>query len=219
MCGTITEIKPHPKRSQWVVVWIDGEAACAVPVEEASHLQRGQVLSAEELARLQVTQAYYEAKELALGYLARRPRSIAEVARYLRQKGFTDAVIERVLERLHALAYLDDRAFAQYWVEQRATFRPCGVLALRYELRQKGVPDEIIEDILSQVDEEAMAWKALRPQLRRWRNLDWSAFQQKATSYLARRGFPYDIIHDVVQRAWHERTTAASGEAPIGGEP
>lgn len=215
MAGVITDIVPHPKRAGWVVIQVEGRDACRLPVEETAQLEPGQTLTETELARLQEIEAYYEAKELALGYLARRPRSTAEVGRYLRQKGFASTVIERVIARLQALGYLDDRAFAAFWVEQRTTFRPRGRMALRHELRQKGIPDAVIDEALSQVDEEASAWAALRPQLRRWQHLDWPTFREKAAAYLARRGFPYDIIRDVVWRAWHEREGASSDVSPV----
>ena len=200
----ITDIKVHGKDAYWVQIYVDGEPAFTLPVEEAIHLQRGQQLHPEEFARLNALAQYYQAKERAMTYLARRPRSVAEVRRYLREKGFAPEIIERVLQRLQILDYVNDRDFAAFWVEQREAFRPRGVRALRYELRQKGIDDEIIDEAVRDVDEITSARRALRTRTSRWRTLDWPVFRQKATAFLVRRGFTYDVIRDVVREAWQE---------------
>ena len=106
--------------------------------------------------------------------------------RYLRQKGYASDAIAAALERLLAQRYVDDEAFAQSWRENRDRFRPRGARALRYELRQKGVASEIIDDVLTDLDEDASAWAALEGQLERWRGLDREAYQKKAMSFLSR---------------------------------
>ncbi len=204
MAGTITDIKPQKRSRERVDVYIDGRQAFSLPLAEAVHLRVGQHLSDEELAHWQFRDAYTRARDLALAYVARRPRSTAEVRRYLRQKGFADEVVERVVARLQELAYLDDREFAAYWVEQRATFRPRGRLALQQELREKGVSEALIRDVLQDVDETAGAWKVLQRYLPRWRHLDWPAYRRKAGALLARRGFSYEVIRATLARGWAE---------------
>ncbi len=204
MAGAITDIKVQDRNGRWVQVYVEGEPAFTLPVEEAVHLRRGQQLNAADMARWRALSQYYQAKERALAYLARRPRSMTEVRRYLKDKGFDTETIERVMTRLQTLDYVNDRTFAAYWVEQRTTFRPRGVIALRHELRQKGVDEHIIDEVVAQVDETVGARQALRPHLHRWRALDWPTFRQKATAFLARRGFHYETIREVVQEAWQE---------------
>jgi SOS response regulatory protein OraA/RecX len=80
---------------------------------------------------------------------------------------------------------------------------------LRYELRQKGVDNTVLDDVMSEVDDETAAWAALEPKLERWRVLDQMEFYQKVTSFLARRGFNYDVTRRVCKRAW---VTLGSGE-------
>ncbi len=48
--------------------------------------------------------------------------------------------IARVIDYLSEMHYVDDEAFAEFWVDQRETFRPRSRLALRQELAQKGLP-------------------------------------------------------------------------------
>jgi len=204
MAGHITALEVQKKNKNRVNVYLDGAFAFGLPLTVAVQLHKGQWLSDEDIARLKAEDAYVRAMEAATTFLAVRPRSIAEVRRRLQRGKFDSATIERVIQRLQELDYLDDEAFARYWVENRETFRPRGLRALRYELRQKGIADEIIDTILKDVSPEVSARAALAPKVRQWKHLEWTEFRKKATQYLARRGFSYDVIRGAVVDAWQE---------------
>ncbi len=102
-------------------------------------LRKGQQLSPAQIGVLQEEGVEDLAYQKALNYLAARPRSVAEVDGYLQRKGYLETTIQIVLERLQAHQYLDDDAFARFWIDNRNRFRPRGTPALRQELRQKGL--------------------------------------------------------------------------------
>jgi regulatory protein len=85
--------------------------------------------------------------EVAARYLGARPRTRWELERRLHRTGADEAVVERTIERLAALGYVDDRAFARWWAEQRDRHAPRGRRMVEAELRQHGVPREIIEEL------------------------------------------------------------------------
>lgn len=87
--------------------------------------------------------------DAAARFLEVRPRSVAEVRRRLRDAGYRPELVEGALERMLALGYLDDAAFARTWVESRDRARPRGARALRDELRRKGVAAEHVEAALA----------------------------------------------------------------------
>ena len=103
---------------------------------------------------------------------------------------------------------MDDDAFARYWLEHRERYRPRGARAIGYELRQKGVDKEIIDNVLIELDEEASAWAAIERKLNRWRALAPAEFRKKAMGFLSRRGFGYDTVRVVCQKAWTTVETA-----------
>ena len=84
--------------------------------------------------------------EIAIGYLGTRPRTRWETERRLRRAGAEDPVIAETIERLVELGYLDDVAFARWWGEQRDRHAPRGSRMIEAELRQHGVPREVIEE-------------------------------------------------------------------------
>ena len=85
--------------------------------------------------------------EVAARYLGARPRTRWELERRLRRSGAEDAVVERTVERLATLGYVDDRAFVRWWAEQRDRHSPRGGRMVEAELRQHGVPRDIIEEL------------------------------------------------------------------------
>jgi regulatory protein len=140
--------------------------------------------------------------EVAVRYLASRPKSVSEIARHLRSKRFDDMEVARALDRLRAQRYVDDEAFARYWVEQRARFKPRGDRALRTELVQKGVSRDVIEVVLGERAPDAdvdLAKRALSRPLTRWSTLTAPERKRKIHTFLAARGFDYGTIEEVIR--------------------
>ncbi|MFN3334448.1 MAG: RecX family transcriptional regulator, partial [Caldilinea sp.] len=205
MAGVITALKVQKNNPERVSVFIDNAFAFGVTLDVATRLHKGQQLNDAEIADLRTNDEIDKAYQAALHFLAARPRSRAEVARRLTEKGHAAEAIEAVLERLEARSYVDDAAFAAFWVENRSRFRPRSAAAIAYELRQKGVEGEAIRAALTEIDEERAAWAAIERQLDRWRALTKAEFEQKIIIHLARRGFGFEIAHKVAQHAWEER--------------
>ncbi len=204
MAGTITALKFQRRNKERVNVYLDGEYAFGLAAVEAARLRKGQVLSDAEIAALKTRDEQARAFDRAVRFLGYRPRSREEVERYLRGKGVDGEVIASVVRRLEQADYLDDEVFARFWVENREQFRPRSRRALRYELRQKGVDDQIIARVLNEVDEEAAAWRAIEGRLPRWATLARDELRQKIMGYLSRRGFDYGIILLAFEKACQE---------------
>jgi regulatory protein len=202
MAGTITALKFQQRNQERVSVYLDGEYAFGLAATEAAHLRKGQTLSDGQIAALQAQDDRQRAFDQAVRFLSYRPRSRAEVERYLRDKKMAADVIADVVARLEQADYLNDEAFARFWVENRAQFRPRSRRALQYELRQKGVSSQAIDQVLDEAqDDEAAAWGAVEGRLARWAGLPRDALRQKLAGHLSRRGFNYEIISTIFERA------------------
>ncbi len=202
MPQTITALKIQKRDKTRVNVYLDGEYAFAVSLNVALGLKKGQSLTPAEIADLKEAYDAQKAYDKALHFLGFRARSEQEVQAYLHGKGYTAQVIETTLSRLQGEGYLDDAEFARVWLSDRERLRPRGARALRYELRQKGVADSVIEETLADLDEQESAWAAIAPKLRQWRGLDWATFHKKATGFLSRRGFAYQTCQTTLEQAW-----------------
>ena len=90
---------------------------------------------------------YRAAWNKSLRWLSYRQRSKKEMEGYLSGKGFDAETCAGVIERLEGVGLLDDREFARSWVEfSRRKLK--GSLKIRWELKNKGIDEKIIADLL-----------------------------------------------------------------------
>ncbi len=212
MAGQITSLRFQKGNQERVNVYLDGEYAFALPAVEAAKLRRGDSLDDSDIEQLQQVDLEAKAYDRAVRFLGVRPRSEWEIRGNLqryrprRADGLSESQIEQVIERLKAQGYVDDRAFAHYWVEQRNRFKPMAPRALKYELRRKGVDAAIIDAVVeAETDPGAAALDVARRQAHRWVHLGEAAFQKKLAGLLQRRGFRWEIVRDVIQQVWQEQ--------------
>lgn len=201
----ITDIKTQKHDSQRFNVYLDGEFAFGVARAVAPWLKIGKELSSEKIAELKAKDEVEKAYQRALNYLSYRERSEEEVRRNLRKHDVEELAIEEVLVRLRRNTLVDDKRFAEKWVENRAAFHPRSRRALASELYQKGISRPIIDEVLADVDEHEMAYQVAQKKLRRVQGLEWREFRKKLNGYLGRRGFSYGVTAEITRQVWDER--------------
>lgn len=215
----ITTIEVQKKNPQRVNIYLDGEYAFGLSRIVAAWLHIGQMLTEDKIASLLSDDSREIAYLKALNFISYRPRSLAEIRLNLRKHEVPQAVIESTLERLQQNGYANDEQFAQAWVENRNTFRPRSRRALMTELRQKGLSDEIIQDVLDEnVDDEALAYQAGIREAHKFTNLKWPDFRRKLGEFLARRGFSYSIISPLLSQIWEIIHQGQNGDYSINEE-
>lgn len=203
----VTALKVQTRNKNRVNVYLDDEFAFGLVKIEAIRLRIGQELSEAAIEGLKSVDESEMAYEQALNFLSYRPRSETEIRRYLQKKELPEAQMAGVVERLKRAGLVDDKGFAELWVENRTTFKPKAKRALQAELKAKGVGGKEIAAALAGVDEAAAARQlavARAPRLLR-QKLTRLEFKKKLSEYLARRGFDYETISEAVERAWREQ--------------
>lgn len=215
MAGQITGLRFQQETADRVNVYLDGQFAFGLPALEAARLRVGQFLNDAEIEQLQIADLAQKTYDRAVRFLSYRPRSAAEVRRHLARTVEDEALIAAVLDKLGKQGYLNDAEFARYWVENREQFRPKGPRALRQELRQRGLAGETIETALAEVDPANGAYTVARQRAARLADLAVSepdVFRRKLSDFLARRGFDYGTIRDVVRRLAEELDADATSD-------
>jgi regulatory protein len=198
MAGTITALQFQKRNRDRVNVYVNGRFAFGLAAIVAAQLKVGQKLSDGDITRLGGRDEVERAYERALNFLSYRPRSEAEVRRNLRKKGLEEETIEAAVGRLLRAGLLDDAEFARYWVENRRQFNPRGGRALRHELRQRGVPEAIIDGAVTDLDEEDAARTVAQSASHRYEHLPPRDYRRRMGAYLARRGFSYAEIKPLI---------------------
>jgi len=140
---------------------------------------------------------------VALDLLARRPWTRRDLARRLYRRGAPSDVAEAVVADLEARGYVDDRAFATTWAEVRARERAVGRERLREELVARGVARPLVEAAIdrafTETDELTRARAAAARRLAALRRSALDQAARRLHDYLRRRGYPGDIVRQVVR--------------------
>ncbi len=182
---------------------LDLIAERGLAVGEELTRQRQRALEAEDQRR--------GAIEAALRLLAVHPRSEKDLRQRLRRRGWQPAAVDAAVGRMRELRYLDDAAFARFWVDARQAATPRSRRFLQFELGRQGVDREIVEDVTEDLSDVDAAYEAAQRRLRGLRGLDRDAFQRRLGSFLSGRGFGYGVARQVLDRCWQEITQASSG--------
>lgn len=154
------------------------------------------------------------ALDVAARYLATRPRTRWELRRRLLRAGADEALIDGTLTRLAALGLADDVAFARWWAEQRDRHSPRGRRLVEAELRQRGVPRTVIEELRGDEiaepafpDEQLPQSEAERARVALDRHLrgrplpDDRKALQRLGMFLVRRGFDPETVRATIRAA------------------
>ncbi|RVW03926.1 recombination regulator RecX [Rhodococcus xishaensis] len=153
------------------------------------------------------------AKDVCLRLLTDRARSRAELEQSLARKGYPEAIVARVLDRLTGAGLVDDAAFAEQWVHSRHTYSGRGRRALATELRRRGIDQQTSTEALSHIsadDERERAAELVRKKLARTTAGDLTdrddreRLMRRLVGMLARRGYPSAMSFAVVKAELEE---------------
>jgi regulatory protein len=203
----ITALRAGRRQGKRVNVFLDGRFAFSLEAEVAlkENLQVSQELSASQIETMVRSDGYQRCLNAAARYLSYRPRSEAELRERFERRSFDDASVEAVLKRLKEQGLVNDAAFAQFWKDNRESFSPRSRWLTRRELMQKGVAEDIINQVLDEVSDDDSAYRAAAGKLRSLPQTDYQSFRRRLGDYLKRRGFSYGVINHTVQRMWREQ--------------
>lgn len=206
----ITNLTSQQNDPNRVNVFIDDKYKFSLDVSQVVSLgvKVGREYSEQELAELEQESQFGKLYARALEYCLMRPHSAKEVRDYLWRKtratryrskktgemkerpGVSQELADRVFERLVERSYIDDRAFARYWVENRKQTSGISRRKLELELRSKGVSGEIISESLEAVGRDDLAELSKVIAKKRHRYSD----ERKLIQYLVSQGFSYQDV-------------------------
>ena len=200
----ITAIRVQKHNRDRLSIDLDGEFAFGLSRVTAAWLKVGERLSAERIEKLMKTDELEVAYQKATRMIGYRQRTSQEIKLKLQQKGFEQQVIDQVVARLQRADLLQDQFYARSWVENRNDSHPRSRRQIRYELRMKGIPDQMIDNALMEsAQDEELALKAAAQYARKITTTDRALFSRRMASFLARRGFSFEIARSIVQTLTH----------------
>jgi len=135
-----------------------------------------------------------EVEVAAVRLLSRREHSTEELRRKLAAKGYPEASIASVLDKLGKKKWVSDERFATNYVHHHAR-RGQGPVRIRAELRQQGIADSEIQQKIADGEQD---WNGIAAEVRRRKfgaELPKTAAERaKQARFLQYRGFNSDQI-------------------------
>jgi regulatory protein len=142
------------------------------------------------------------AREKCLRLLSLRARSVGELQDRLKRAGFALNVVESVISDLVDAGLVDDAEFVRSWIASRQAAGGVGRRKLRWELRRKGVSEELLEEAVSKtVSDETEVEQALTLARKRLTGEGTDARRlARLRRLLLSRGFGFDTVDYVMRR-------------------
>ena len=197
----ITDIKQAVKNPNRANVFVNNEYSFSLDIAQLvdEKLKIGTVLTAEKLNELKDKSEYGKLYQRTLEWVLTRPHSIKETKDYLFKKEVrSERDISRfrdeILERLMLKGHLDDKRFAEYYIENRFVSKGISKKRMRMELMKKGIKSEIIDEVLnsSARNDEAEIKKIIAKKRNKYDD-------EKLINYLVRQGFGFELARTLVQ--------------------
>ena len=205
----ITAIEKQKRRPR-ADVYVDGLLAFSLRLDviTMARLCVGDEAGAARQRELEAEDQRLGAIEAALRLLALGPRSEHDLRERLeRRRGFRREAVDHAVARMRELGYVNDAAFAKFYVEARQA-SPRSKRALAFELGRKGVDRGHTEVALEDHDDAEAAYAAAQRRLRSLQGADRVTFERRLGNFLASRGFGFGVARVTIQRCWRELSGA-----------
>lgn len=194
----ITSIEPQVKDKRRCNVYVDGRFYCGIKLEVAIkyQLKAGMQIDKAKLDEIQLETEKSQAMDKALTHISATMKTRKQVCDFLKKKGYTDAVINYVIERLEYYKFIDDYVYCRAYVQ---SVSGKGKRALEADLIKRGALKSAIESVLDECEEsEDEAYGVLSKYLRgkeiTRENLS------KGFKYLLSKGYGYDTAKAAIEK-------------------
>ena len=157
------------------------------------------------MARKQNAAGCASAYDTALRFLTPKARTVREVELKLDEGCYSEGEIMQTIERLTDAKLLDDERYARDFVETRLNTKPVSRYRLSEQLRGHHVPEDIIESVLAEVDDDTELKNAVQvasKYLRQFEKIsDEDEKNKRVYARLQTRGYSHDTILNAIREA------------------
>ena len=194
----ITSIEPQKKDKERCSIFVDGRFYCGIKLEVAIkyHLKAGMHIEKSKLDEIQLETEKSQAIDKAMTHLSATMKTKKQMRDFLVKKGYTEAVINYVFERLEYYKLIDDEAYCRAYVN---SVSGKGKRALEADLYKRGAEKSAIEQVLSEIEENADEASAVLEKYMRGKE-GTKENLYKGLKYLLSKGFGYDTAKRALEK-------------------
>lgn len=144
------------------------------------------------------------ARNVLLHQLARSSKSTQQLRLILENREIESTIAEEVLRRFTEVGLIDDREFARTLVSSRRKIAGKSASVIRRELSQKGVSNELADEVLADItqeDESALASSLALRRIAQLQRFEPEVRRRRLMGYLLRKGFSSSVVSQAVRQA------------------
>ena len=202
----ITKIEIQKRNKDRYSVYLDGEYSFGIyeNVLIKYNLKKGMKIEDDFLQDVLKKEEQECANNYGLRLLNFKMRTEQEIRNRMKEKEYSEDVVDTTIEYLYYLNYLDDEEYARKFIKDKSNLKNMGKERIKRELYAKGIDKEIIniqiEDI---VDEDEEYEKAMEMAIKKlettYKNDDKNAKYRKLGGFLQRKGYSMNIVFKILK--------------------
>lgn len=195
----ITQISAQTKNPDRANLFIDYEFRCGISkmVVINHRLKVGQEISDEDIETYIFESDKDKAFAYTLNYISKYAATKKQMVKKLYEKEYGKSVVDYVIDKCVSYGYLDDSEYARCYIEYNKEIK--GAKKIKYELMNKGVSAEIIDELISQIPHNDGVYK-LAERHARGQDINDLKYRNKLIRYLTGRGYSWSEISECISR-------------------
>jgi len=134
---------------------------------------------------------------------ARQEQCRQDISEKLGRWGLPSEDIPYIISKLEEEGFIDQQRYAVMFTREKFRINKWGRIKLQYMLKQKHIPGTLIENALSEINDEEyreLLLDELQKKMRTLRHQDKAAMVKQLTRFAMQRGFEYDITREVLKK-------------------
>lgn len=163
-----------------------------------NNFESGKEITFDLYKKILANDEFNRAKNFALNKISYSQKSTYEIRQKLREKKFSDHVIDDIIAYLDSYGFLDDEAYVKAYIRDKDKISRWSRGKIRYMLKGKHIDDNLIEDYLYLIDDIREAEKAGFFADKKIKGDFSFENRTKVFRHLAGKGFDIDIINLVL---------------------
>lgn len=189
----ITQIKKGKRGNSFL--FLDGEYFTSIKTEILikNGIKAGETIDEAKLEKIKQESDLFKAQQKALNLLSYRARSKKELKDRIKRET-CETYADLTVKKMESLGLVNDKNFAKDYANELFLRKKISILGVKYKLKEKGISEEIIDQVLNDinVDEEKQALVFLQKRFSGKINDEKS--KSKAINALNRLGYSWETI-------------------------
>lgn len=150
----ISDIQPQKKNKDRSNVYVNNQFLTGLPnyLIEKFGLKIGQEIDDKKIKNIALEHDYEKAKEYIIRYLMHK--TTFEVEKRLKEKGYEEETIIRVMTFIKEYKIIDDNDKAKRFTNDKLKIKKQGRNRIKMELKLKGISEEDVQEAINMIDEK-----------------------------------------------------------------